>query len=1211
MFILESTFNLLTEQGGYFYNLEDYSAVFFWQFNSFLNFFLFFSPYFLFSYLIYFFLLVYLTIFLLFLLLILTNNIFYPQFVLNFFEVIFFTFLSLAAFLLNKLKLVRIHSNHSNFTYKVRINFLDNAYLILPSNLSRDFVWRVWTFFLRVVQVNNLVLYFNYFFIYLFRFFFLNLSFFFLLIIWRLKRFIFFFFNRYFFYLFFIFQFCILYLYTLLIYKNLGTFSRRIWLNYYKSFYLDFFFKLLINFFLTLKIKPALKVGLNLNFFSVFRYVNFRFFSLLFVFFKKLLAKFKISFFFLLLLKNFFYFVFFFLYRVCGLGYNFFFYQMYFLSFYITILYIFIKKVFYLSLFLYTILKRMVFFFFFYLCLPLLLLFFHFFFRLIDFILTKTYFFQFLLFLLAASIFIFFTSLEPYNFLLGFLDLLHYILSFFLANLYFLSDLNFLYLVDYNFNSFFDLTPLHKKNIISEEYSLLTDNILNLKTIFLLNFPYKFYLLVTGSLIYFKNIIFYLFYFNYFFFFFWYLQFLLIFKTALVIIMLSWFNLLIETITSTALEKGVFSFFYYHFWVLYSQQNFSFFTPFFYFFKQVDFFFLKLLSIDFDANLANIKDLTEVKQFFFTSLLSYFFVIYDYFFVRGDSSFFDIYVEDLNLITDNKIYFKYRLKSRLYRYYLAYYKYYYKYKYPGNGLFFLNEDVVHNSSPFHRYKHKTRTVPSFGRTQILNLKILLPKLYKKWRFLLYVKLKYKFIWGSRFHIFQKKNSWLNELYRSNLFFYNDNLNPLFSTFSYSFFTLDQKPGFGYYPVDSLYNINIVFFIIALIIFFSVFSSFRSLYFPKLWFVNNSEFLWKRVLNDREKFSFTLYQDRSEELPLGVTEKELITGSRFTYKELAERAGLMKPDFISIFLDESYSSYYNNRYTSEFEKLVVFDYLCKNLIDENPYITPMYLRESYHRFTEMGTDVKEYLSVPYRYDLENRDNVLKSLNEFFFKVDKTLNFNLPDWSFHKELSNHAYYRFPDGTYYIPHDVSNLFESLNVWLILFPLTVYRLASFEFLFSMDSWLMTDIFYKVSTILNLSGLFDVFFYFVHQDLIVLDPDTLNSQWNFLRGVFDDRFFFSKTPVFYHYYEELYYKDFHVLSTIKGFLTSISIFKLNFKALFLVLPMFLFYFSSIFFFSFFNRIPKLFHIDYSNSSLLTKLNLYNYKKYINKKIIYGFNNKT
>lgn len=108
--------------------------------------------------------------------------------------------------------------------------------------------------------------------------------------------------------------------------------------------------------------------------------------------------------------------------------------------------------------------------------------------------------------------------------------------------------------------------------------------------------------------------------------------------------------------------------------------------------------------------------------------------------------------------------------------------------------------------------------------------------------MLYVKLKYRIIWGYKFKLFQSKNHWLGDLYRSNLFLYNDFV-PLSMTYGYSFFTADKKPGFGYYSVDAFYSFYHYFLIFFLVVFFFlVSSSFRCLYFPKVWFVNNSEYL---------------------------------------------------------------------------------------------------------------------------------------------------------------------------------------------------------------------------------------------------------------------------------------------------------------------------------------------------------------------------------
>lgn len=80
------------------------------------------------------------------------------------------------------------------------------------------------------------------------------------------------------------------------------------------------------------------------------------------------------------------------------------------------------------------------------------------------------------------------------------------------------------------------------------------------------------------------------------------------------------------------------------------------------------------------------------------------------------------------------------------------------------------------------------------------------------------------------------------MYRSSIYLNINNITSLALTFDYSFFTMDQKPGFGFYDIDSIFNLNILILIIIIILLFSFFTSFRSLYFPKLWYINNSEYL---------------------------------------------------------------------------------------------------------------------------------------------------------------------------------------------------------------------------------------------------------------------------------------------------------------------------------------------------------------------------------
>lgn len=57
------------------------------------------------------------------------------------------------------------------------------------------------------------------------------------------------------------------------------------------------------------------------------------------------------------------------------------------------------------------------------------------------------------------------------------------------------------------------------------------------------------------------------------------------------------------------------------------------------------------------------------------------------------------------------------------------------------------------------------------------------------------------------------------------------------------------------------------------------------------------------------------------------------------------------------------------------------------------------------------------------------------------------------------------------------------------------IYKLGSFEFIFSMDSIILLDVFHRVFSFLNLNYFFDTFFYFIYFDFVVLDSDTMNSQ--------------------------------------------------------------------------------------------------------------------
>jgi hypothetical protein len=147
--------------------------------------------------------------------------------------------------------------------------------------------------------------------------------------------------------------------------------------------------------------------------------------------------------------------------------------------------------------------------------------------------------------------------------------------------------------------------------------------------------------------------------------------------------------------------------------------------------------------------------------------------------------------------------------------------------------------------------------------------------------------------------------------------------------------------------------------------------------------------------DKTRSLLWLYFDRSSTLPLGITKKEFEDGTRFTYKDLSTRANLDRTDFVPFYKSSVFSSYYNNRYTADFDKLMLFDYFTKSSLNYSKYILPAYLRESYHHFIDLGEELPEYLSVPVRYDFDQRHLVLKNLNKFFFYIDSIFEFKLPD------------------------------------------------------------------------------------------------------------------------------------------------------------------------------------------------------------------------
>lgn len=67
-----------------------------------------------------------------------------------------------------------------------------------------------------------------------------------------------------------------------------------------------------------------------------------------------------------------------------------------------------------------------------------------------------------------------------------------------------------------------------------------------------------------------------------------------------------------------------------------------------------------------------------------------------------------------------------------------------------------------------------------------------------------------------------------------MLFLNNSLNPLAITLGYQDRGMFTRPGFGFYDVDSLYNIINILNLIFIIFIFYIFSAkFRQLYFPKL------------------------------------------------------------------------------------------------------------------------------------------------------------------------------------------------------------------------------------------------------------------------------------------------------------------------------------------------------------------------------------------
>lgn len=84
---------------------------------------------------------------------------------------------------------------------------------------------------------------------------------------------------------------------------------------------------------------------------------------------------------------------------------------------------------------------------------------------------------------------------------------------------------------------------------------------------------------------------------------------------------------------------------------------------------------------------------------------------------------------------------------------------------------------------------------------------------------------------------------------------------------------------------------------------------------------------------------------------------------------------------------SFKYYYLNRHSGDLNKLALFDYFCFKSLDSSNYFLPIYLREGYNHFTDLGDEIKEFKNTPFKLDLGKRVFFIKGLTDFFFNLDR--------------------------------------------------------------------------------------------------------------------------------------------------------------------------------------------------------------------------------
>ena len=976
------------------------------------------------------------------------------------------------------------------------------------------------------------------------------------------------------------------------------------WINIYDLFYIYY----PVNFIYRVLLFNGSSHFLNLNFrmkkitsYSMYFYI-FYFIKLLFELFKQIILFRPISNFVLYMLKYNIYLLFMFL----DLLFSFNIFSIFF--------YIFFFIIFYLHLFIYSlgkyvhIFRSMCYYILFNFCYNLMALFlnvfavsFKFLLRYLifnKFIMSILFFFTLYFFYFSDFIYVQIIFIQIIDFLLYIINLIIIILDlFYIFDLFSLSEFNYAY--------FSKLTFIHNYFKYSENYTIFIDFYYYLRILFIDYFPYKHYLLLS-YLSYFKNFMYFLLYFNQIFILIWYILFnLLLYEIFPINILFIWFVFILELfylffkflILFPLNVINIYCLWFFYFCVF--ERSFLYFMVFF----NTSFIHLYLLDIYF--LLFNINNIINFDYIIFNSLISYFFVLFDYFFHSTFQYPFNDYPEDLNIYLDNRITRRLRHRTRLIRLFKLdsgvydvrfprfwrAHSFHYNYRLKYGRSHFLTLNFTRRTAytvPYHKFRHKSAGAPTWPYWQIWHVRLLIPKVYKRWHVGIWWNHRHNYGWNSRLIKFQKHTPWLHFNHGVRNIFLNNDMTPLTTSMAFSWFVFDIAPGSGFTDIDRFSYIYSLIFIALLFIFFSTLSkSFYNIYFPKLWYMNNSEYLWRVFREDTSRHGLWLYFDRKMDIPLGITEDELLTGDRFFYSLLAENSGLDRTDFMPFVEYDEFKSFYRNRNTGDDYKSMNFDYFCSISSVCDSIIGAMYLRESYHHFTDLTHEYKDFESLPKAFDFDSKHSLINKLNEYFFSIDKFFNFSLPPYLFHNQLYNNSYHTLADGKYFIPYDTPTLFENVNCWFFSFPLLMSYFLCFESIYSMETLVLIDMLQR------LSFFFDSVYYFLYVDFINDDPNTIESAWTWIWGNFDDRFFFTKIPVSYDYNTMRYTADHDVTDIITSFLVNPSLFNGDFFSVSLI--MCIWSLGIIYLFVVIHKRPPLYMLKFINkdTNYLIKFKLY------------------